>query len=753
MLNQNLPEILVISSYPPRECGIANYSIDLIRALNNKFNNSFNLKVCALESESEKYTYDDTVEYILDTSDETSYEHLANSVNQNEFITLVLLQHEFGFFKGQERSLLRMIQRLTVPTIMTFHTVLPQPNADLKTAICQLVSACKAVTVMTQGAAQVLQKDYGIASQKINVIAHGTHLVQYMDKQLLKQKFGFHGRNVLSTFGLISSGKSIETTLDAMPAIIHKNPNVLFLVIGKTHPTVVKHEGEAYRLMLESKVSTLNLSQHVLFINQYLPLGDLLSYLQLTDIYLFTSNDPYQAVSGTFSYAIGSGCPVISTPIPHAIEVLGNDAGILIDFANSSQLGVEVTRLLEDEQLRETFAAKGLQKIASTAWENIAVAHAMLFESCSEIGIRLHYSLPDLNTNHVQKLTTPFGMIQFSNYNHPDINSGYTIDDNARAMIAMCMHYQTTRNPEDLDVISVYLNFIQFCLKPNGRFLNYVDEDEQFTEQNKDPNLDDANGRAIWALGYLISLKDILPIALVSMASNIIAKALIHIEDVHSTRSMAFALKGLYYYQQQVPLLDNIALAEKLASRLKHMYLHESEPEWNWYESYLTYGNSILPEGMLCAYLITGNKSYKEIAKASFDFLLKQTFTPTTIKLISNRSWLQKGQTPAKYGEQPIDVAYTILALGLFFDVFKDEQYLEKMEIAFNWFLGNNHLHQILYNPCTGGCYDGLEETHVNLNQGAESTVSYMMARLAMEKYIHLNHLEYSEIAQQQAGV
>jgi hypothetical protein len=394
-----------------------------------------------------------------------------------------------------------------------------------------------------------------------------------------------------------------------------------------------------------------------------------------------------------------------------------------------------------------------LHKIASTAWENVAVAHAMLFEACSEAGIFLRYSLPVVNTLHIKRMTTDFGMLQFSNLNQPDPGSGYTLDDNARAMVAICMRYSITKDPKDLDSIMIYLDFIQFCLQPNGRFLNYVNHEQYFTPQNKDSNLDDANGRAIWALGYLINLKDILPATCISKAAKLMVKALIHIEEIHSTRAIAFALKGLFYYNKQSPSLDNIALAEKLAGRLERMYQHESEGNWHWYEGYLTYGNSILPEGMLCAYQITGNESYKTIAKISFDFLIQHTYTPKGIKLISNRSWLKKGGTSDEFGEQPIDVAYTILALCRFLDVFEDETYLEKMEIAFNWFLGNNHLRQIMYNPCTGGCYDGLEDTHVNLNQGAESTISYLMARLAIEKYTNFSYQTHSEILQQAAGV
>ena len=517
--------------------------------------------------------------------------------------------------------------------------------------------------------------------------------------------------------------------------IVKTNPEVLFLVIGKTHPEVVKSEGEKYREMLELKVKQYNLDDNVIFINSYLPLPDLLEYLQLTDIYLFTTNDPNQAVSGTFVYAMSCACPIISTPIPHAKEVLTDDTGIIFDFRNALQLAEGVLRLLSNEPLRRNISTNTLQKIVSTAWENSAVDHAMLFEKIANGRIAIQYNLPEIKLDHLQKMTTNFGMIQFSKINQPDIKSGYTLDDNARALIAICMHYQITGDPNDLQYISEYVQFIEYCIQPKCNFLNYVDKNFLFTEQNNSTNLDDSNGRAILALGYIISLSDLLPDEIISQAVNVFDKSLIHIVSVHSTRAMAFAIKGLYYYQSVVKSSAKLKLTKTLANRLVQMYRHESDKTWEWFESYLTYANSILPEAMLYAWHLTGERTYKEIAKSSFDFLLSQIFNENGIEVISNKNWLQKGEEAGRFGEQPIDVAYTIQTLSKFYDVFYEEEYRLKMETAFNWFLGKNRLHQVIYNPCTGGCYDGLEETHVNLNQGAESTVSYLMARMTMEKY------------------
>jgi glycosyltransferase involved in cell wall biosynthesis len=735
--NNKLPGILFITTYPPRQCGIATYSEDLIGSLKNKFDHSFNIHICPLESENEKHVYTDEIKYILDTSSPESFIQLAKKINSDPDIRIVMIQHEFGFFENTENEFTQFLLALTKPVIMVFHTVIPHPDEALKIKVQQLSGAAVSIIVMTHISEGILVTDYEIAGEKITVIPHGTHLVLHSDKELLKSKYKLTGKKVLSTFGLLGPGKSIETTLEALPAIIKKNPDVVFLVIGKTHPSIIKHDGEKYRTMLEAKVSSLQLQQHVHFINSYLPLTDLLEYLQLTDIYLFTSRDPNQAVSGTFSYAISCGCPVISTPIPHAREVLKDDAGIIIDFENSKQLTEAVNRLLEDEQLRKNIGSNGLHRMASTAWENSAIAHALLFEKISDAQIELKYNLPAINLTHIKKLTTGFGMIQFSKINQPDIDSGYTLDDNARAMISMCQYYELTRDETAIEYITIYFNFIKYCLQPDGYFLNYVDEKKKFTEQNKSTNLADSNGRAIWALGYLISMTGVLPSDLTNEAAATMQKALMNVNKIYSTRAMAFAIKGLYYRNKKNKTIRGTSLIRQLANRLVQMYRHEAESEWQWFESYLTYANSILPEAMLCAWLATGEQIYKDIAKTSFDFLLSKTFGENSIRVISNKTWLHK-ENIAVYitagGEQPIDVAYTVLAMHKFYDVFKDEAYLRRMEISFNWFLGNNHLQQVIYNPRTGGCYDGLEESYVNLNQGAESTVSYLMSRLTVEK-------------------
>ena len=730
-----LAEILFVTSYPPRECGIATYSQDLIKSLNNKFNKSLSIKVCALESGVSNYKYPKEVTDVLNTSDAFDFEKMAVKINKDHLIKIVLIQHEFGFFSVQEQAFMHFLHAISKPIVIVFHTVLPNPDEILKAKIHTIALVCESIIVMTNTSAEILENEYHVPKAKISVIAHGTHLVPHESKKVLKAKYDLTNKKVLSTFGLLSSGKSIETTIDALPAVVAQCPEVMFLVIGKTHPEVVKHEGEKYRDMLETKVAELNLQNNVRFINNYLALPELLEYLQLTDIYLFTTNDPNQAVSGTFAYAMSCACPIISTPIPHAREVLTSDTGIIFDFRNSEQLAVGIIKLLNDEPLRKNISTNTLQKIVSTAWENSAVAHAILFENIANDSIALQYNIPELNLSHLKKMTTDVGIIQFSKINQPDLESGYTLDDNARALIAMCQYFKSSSDVDCINYIKKYIAFIKLCAQLDGSFINYIDKECLFTEQNFETNLDDSNGRAMWALGYVVSFKDLLPKDIITEAESIFNQAMPHIVKIHSTRAMAFSIKGLYYYHSTNKTTESIDLVQKLANRLEQMFKHESIIKWEWFEGYLTYANSILPEAMLYAWILTDNEIYKDIAKSSFQFLLSQIFNKNGIEVISNKSWMQKGQEPQRFGEQPIDVAYTIMTLSKFYDVFWDNDYKLKMEIAFNWFLGHNRLHQIVYNPCTGGCYDGMEEGNVNLNQGAESTVSYLMARLTIDKY------------------
>ncbi|MDC6351957.1 glycosyltransferase [Zeaxanthinibacter sp. PT1] len=727
--------ILLISTFPPRECGIATYAQDLMTSLEKTFGTSLNISICPLEGSNDNHSYPVPVKYSLCTDCETSFKSIARQINLDPGIDLVLLQHEFGLFRNKEEVFQEFLERIQKPVILAFHTVIPSPEEALRNQVKELAQAATAITVMTKASKLLLVEHYGIEVDKIQVIAHGTHLILHADREELKEKYGLRGRKVLSTFGLLGPGKSIETTLAALPAIIAQHPETLFLILGKTHPVLQRSDGESYRNFLENKIQELGITGHTRFVNRFLPLDELLEYLQLSDVYLFTSKDPNQAVSGTFSYALGCGCPIISTPIPHAREVLENDRGEFVDFNNSEQLGEAVIRLLDDPGLRHSRSQRGLHTTTATAWENSAIAHGLLFEKIDPKQISLSFQKPPINLDHLKRLTTDFGIIQFAELNKPDPSSGYTLDDNARALMVCCRYYTQTRDRAILPYIERYFNFVSFCQSPDGTFSNYVDIHRAFTPQNNEVNLEDSNGRAIWALGNFLYHSECLPDGMGGLkrrALQMMHDFLPNIAAIGSPRAIAFIIKGLYYLELTKPTIPNTDLIDLLTEKLIALYDGESEEGWNWFEPYLTYANSTLPDAILCAYLVTGKENFANTARESFDFLWSKIFRGSHLQVISNRNWLQKSDKEEREngGEQPIDVAYTILALEKFDTVWPGTGYGKKKEAAFSWFLGNNQLHQVIYNPRTGGCYDGLESKNVNLNQGAESTLSYLLARL-----------------------
>lgn len=730
--------VLMLTTFPPRECGIATYSKDLMESVNKLFGNSCAIQIGPLYDD--KHPLDQTAgfDYSLDTNSTQSYNELSSKINLDEDIKLVMIQHEFGLYNGYSEHFIDFLKALEKPTVVAFHTVLPNPDPQLKQHVKDISAFVKTVTVMTNTSQSILTDDYGITPSKIKVIPHGTHLIKHKDKKKLKTKYNLDQRTVLSTFGLLGPGKSIETTLETLPELVKEFPKIMFLVLGKTHPTLAKNQGEIYREFLIQKTKELKIESHVKFINEFLPLDTLLEYLQLTDIYLFTSKDPNQAVSGTFAYAMSCGCPIISTPIPHAKEFLSENKGLLFDFGDSQKLTKQLRTLLNDKNYRKNLGLNGLHASSATSWENSALAHGHLFQKLA-LSTELVYQKPELKLDHLHRMTTEVGMIQFAKLNQPDITSGYTLDDNARALIVICKNYTLTSDNGLIPSLKKYLSFILNCQRHDGRFFNYVDESKTFTKQNEKVNLEDSNGRAIWALGHLLEIENLVPAKyayLFNRARECFEEFIPNAVNYNSPRAMAFMIKGISASGLAQPESVYTFSLRKLGSTLTKMYHSESASHWKWFEPYLTYGNSVLPEAMLEVYKLTKAEEYKVIAFESFNFLLKHLFRNGEFTVISNQTWFLRGDSIRECslgGQQPIDVAYTILALKNFHEVFCNEGYHEKMERAFSWFLGNNHLQQIIYNPCTAGCFDGLELKNVNLNQGAESTVSYLLARMAFE--------------------
>ena len=727
--------LVMITTYPPKECGLATFASDLVQAIQNQFSSSYTLHICALNPPINAPT--EHLFHVLETEQPNAFQNLAKKIKKMDANEWVIIQHEFGLYRNNEAAFLEFLNTVEKKIMVVLHTVLPQPSSEIEGFMKILAFLSHTLVVMTHHSKAILIERYGIESSKIIVIPHGTHLIEHQSKTALKTAFKCENRIVLSTFGLLSSGKSIETTLRALPKVIARFPEVLFLIIGKTHPGVVQAEGERYRESLDDLIHTLKLENHTVQLNAFIPLPKLLDLLQLTDIYLFTSKNQDQAVSGTFAYAMSCGCPIVATPIPHAQEVVQNGSGILFDFEQSDQLADQLLHLLEHPELQMEMRLNGLHYMEPTAWENTAIRYINHLQNHSVQPTTLKYKWPKLNTKHVKKMTTDFGMLQFSKLNLPDTLSGYTLDDNARALVAFCQQYTLTAEPDLLIYIERYLKFIRFCLQPNGQFLNYVQFDQTFSSQNGTSNLEDCFGRALWAIGFLKASASALPSHFLIQAELMLEATQTQRSKLESPRAIAFTIKGLYY-AHEANTLESSKEIEALANQLLERYYQSATKDWEWFESYLTYGNSILPEALLLAWRVTQRAEFKIVAISSLKFLLSQTFSNNQIKVISNKGWLHSGQsleTMNKGGEQPIDVAYTIMTLFTFYNELEKPDYAQKMMHAYHWFLGENNRNEIIYNPKTGGCYDGLEHDHINLNQGAESTLSHLLARQTMERY------------------
>tara|TARA_R110000868_G_scaffold20539_4_gene86867 strand:+ start:14182 stop:16410 length:2229 start_codon:yes stop_codon:yes gene_type:complete len=735
-------KMLIVSSYPPRECGLATFSNDIINAVKTVFGSTLPIEVCALQNEENEVNYNLEVTFTLLTSKLDQYPLTAEKINERKDIGLVCIQHEFGLYGGEYGDyILAFILALNKPIVTIFHTVLPNPNEKRKKIVQAIIDLSDKIIVLTKKSQEILITNYAAPISKIKIIPHGNHNVLWEQKQYFKNKYHFSDKIVLSTFGLISENKNIETILFALPEIITNHPELIYLIIGKTHPEIIKNEGEKYRKKLEFIVKELYLDSHVIFINEYLELKQLLEYLTLSDIYLFSSKDPNQAVSGTFTYAMSCGCAVISTPIPHAVESIEDGTGILLtEFENPNEFRNAIMSLLDDKEKRINMGKKAFSLAHITSWENIAIQYRLLFDLLTNKEEDLKFCLPPIKLDHIKKLTTDFGILQFSKFSQPDPESGYTLDDNARALINMVMYHSQFPDEEVLVLANTYLNYIEGIQRENGWFDNYKDFNQQLTKQNTEVNLEDANGRALWSLGTVIAHKQTLPIEFVVRAKKCWDKAIMRIEDISSPRAIAYALKGLYNYYSIYKEEATEILIEKLADELLRHYHINSEANWCWYEDYMTYANNVLPEAMMYSYLVTGKQKYRKIAIVTFDFLLSHYFMKGQIKVISNRGWFKKENERVFYGEQPIEVATTIITLDLFNDVTKNTKYKDQLKLAFIWFLGNNHLKQIMYNPENGASYDGLEDKHININQGAESTLCFFKARLIMEKYKSHSH-------------
>jgi len=743
-------KIVYVSTFPPRECGMATFTADLTAAMDDLLEPAIESRVVAVNIDDiSRYHYPRKVISQMDQYSQQEYIKTAEKINAMNDVKVVNIQHEFGIFAGKYGAhILSFLEVLKKPSILTFHSVLPSPDKELYNIVRSIAEKASGLTAMTNLSREILIREYGVAEEKISLIPHGIHSMPYSSSAKPKSALGFSKKVNLLTFGLLNRGKGLEYVIEALPKVVKAYPDLIYIILGVTHPNVLKEEGESYRNFLIQKVHDLKLSSHVNFYNEYVSLDELLQFLRAADIYIATSLNPNQAVSGTLSYALGSGRSVISTPFAQARELITSEAGILVNFRDSGSYAEAIMRLLKDSSLREQLGKNAYFRTRNMTWENVALEYLKLFSKYSRdiAEVSEHKKIPRINLNHMFRLTDNFGIIQFAKLSLPDISSGYTLDDNARALIVACVCYgelgrafkavyPDKQKSELLKRIEVYLRFIEFVLGEDCMFCNYVRSDRSIDiELNKKDNLDDANGRALWALA-VVTAADYLPDSARNKAFFLLKKRIEIYKMFESPRSIAFYAKGVCLLLKKIQEIEGKDLKELLVThcdRLVSLYRGVSSEEWQWFENYLTYSNAVLPEALILGHEHTGNREYLDIGIKTLDFLIGKTFVSGIYMPIGQDGWHHKIGERRYFDQQPEDVSAMVCALATAQSITGKDSYKKLMYEAFNWFLGDNSLKQVVYDRATGGCYDGVGEGHINLNQGAESTTSYLLARLAI---------------------
>ncbi len=725
-------KICFLGNYPPKECGIATFTKDLVTSMNRRFNPKLRSRVIALDDPDTHYSYDKRVILDFPRDDPEKYKQMAKIVNESPDHRLVCIQHEFGLYGGGDygENIFHFLENVEKPIVLTFHSVLPNPEKERKIVVKRIAASCSAIIVMAESAVEILNRDYGIEKSKIYVIHHGTPNAPFISSEQYKKKLNIDtNRTVILTFGLLSRGKGVEYMIKSLPPLVKKHPNLLYLILGETHPDVRRHEGETYRNELTELINNLGLQNNVKFLNKYVTTPNLVEYLLACDIYAFTNLEVAQITSGTLAYALSCGRPVVSTPVIYAQELLAQDRGIVLkETRNPEEFTKALGQLLEDETMRKNMAEAAYAFGRQMIWSNVAAQHLKVFNRIVKLREETTKKYPTVKLNHLKKLTDSFGCIQFARSSTPDKTSGYTVDDNSRALMTSILHNKLFGSRISFNLAKTYLKFLEQAQKPDGTFKNNF--------HNKEAKLDefseDAFGRAIWSIGFTLNKTQNKKI--LNKATNLFEKAYKKTNKIESLRAKAFIIMGIYYAYKKDPQPKYLKRIKDLSWSLVEAYKEHSSDEWQWFEENLTYDNAKLPEALFMAFELTDVESFIEVAESTLHFLSDISFEEDVLHPIGQNGWFNRSGKRAFFDQQPLDAAAMVHAYLAAFRATEDRHYLEKAVLAFNWFLGNNHLNQMLYDEGTGGCYDGLGKHALNLNQGAESTISYLLSRLMLEE-------------------
>tara|TARA_Y100000310_G_scaffold344591_1_gene458178 strand:+ start:4723 stop:6957 length:2235 start_codon:yes stop_codon:yes gene_type:complete len=722
-------KIYFLSNFPPKECGIATFTKDLTFALDRKFNPKLKSKIIALNEDTSFYNYGDKVTIQINKDDIEDFINKAKQINKSMDIKLVCIQHEFGMFGGEYGNyLIPFLETIEKPVVVTFHSILPDPDKTRKKIVRFIADKSAGIIVMAKKSIEILKNDYGVDESKIHVVMHGVPSVAFQSSAPLKKKLKLDNKIVLSSFGLLSEGKGIEYVIESLPKLVKKYPNLLYLIIGETHPVVRKNEGEKYRNMLIKRVEELGLKSNVKFYNKYLTLQEIINYLLASDIYVCSNLDRNQIVSGTLSYALGCGKAVVSTPSLYAEEVLAKNRGMLVEFKNPDSYVEAIDKILSDSELKKQLERNSYSFSRSMIWSNVATRYLSIFNKAVRLRDDTTEKYPSIKLRHLKNLTDNFGCIQFAKNTIPDKKSGYTVDDNSRALITAVLHKNLFKSEASLDLIKIYLNFMEFAQEEGGGFQN------NFYNQNEklDSHSEDSFGRAVWALGYTINKSDSPEI--VEKAKELLEKSFDIFDSLKSPRAKAFSILGLSYHYKKYRDIKIILKIKQLADFLVDLYETQSAEDWHWFEGILAYSNSKLPEALFFAYELTGNEKYLKVAERTLNFLSDIVFVEGQLSPIGHNGWHNRNGERAFFDQQPVDASSMVQTYLIAYSITKNKEYHKKAVLSFNWFLGKNHLNQMIYDEVSGGCYDGLGSDALNINQGAESTVSYLLARLFLEE-------------------
>jgi glycosyltransferase involved in cell wall biosynthesis len=739
--NLKLNRIAFIGNYLPRRCGIATFTTDLCEAIATEYSQTTCIVLPVNDIEA-GYAYPSRVRFELTEKDIDSYRRAADFLNINN-VDIVSLQHEFGIFGGRAGShILVLLRELRMPIVTTLHTILRDPDRDQRRVLKEVAALSDRLVVMSARGVEFLQDVYGVSPDKIDLIPHGIPDVPFVDPSFHKDLFGVEGKIVLLSFGLLSANKGIENVIAALPKILTKHPNVVYIILGATHPHVVRNEGESYRLSLQWLAQEKGVEGQVIFYDRFVSLEELVQFIGAADIYITPYNDAAQITSGTLAYTLGAGKAIVSTPFWYAEEMLADGRGALVPFRDPTALADQVINLLDNESQRHAMRKRAYVFGREMIWPQVSSRYMESFERARTE--RRHFAhqefivkpldkrpgeLPPLKTDHLLHMTDETGILQHAIFTIPNYLEGYTTDDNARALMVSAL-LEALGNEEALELASRYLAFIWFAFNTKtGCFRNFMDYQRRWMEEG---GSDDSHGRTLWALGTVLGRSN-MP-ALQSMAGMVFEQALPAILNTTSPRAWAFALIGIHEYLQRFTG-DSRAnqVREELSGRLLTLYQNHRSEEWRWYEDSLTYCNAALPHALLMCGQSIPNATMTETGLEALCWLadLQRAEGGHFVPIGSNGFYPQGGER-ARFDQQPIEAQAMVSACLEAYRITGDKRWPKEARRAFEWFLGRNDLNLPVYDPNTGGCRDGLHPDRPNENQGAESTLAFLQALLEL---------------------